>query len=408
MKSKLIRYACVILSVLALTHVFAQLGLDQPGRLTQVTFRETLEPNEIRQLAATIYGQYGVPSLVFSVDTYDVRYLTTDMDGSLTEVVAQIFVPVYAVPTERPLYVFGSGTTGLADQCAPSQNDSYGFYRPYMLTYASRGFIGIFPDYLGFNDNSRPQLYFNAQAEAHVLLDAIRAVNEFFETHDKVVVPSPHTFVAGYSQGGHAAFAAADLRPEYAPEVVLTGIIGFGATTNVERLLRDGPYYAPYIVQSYRHTYGDALFNPSSILATRWLDTLDSVASVQCVTEAQSFYPFDAAQIYAPAFREALYSDRLGEAFPDIKAILDSNRTGLSGHGIPSLIVQGAQDVIVTNATQRQFVRELCSTGAPVEYLELPGVRHRFTRAAGFEQSIAWMDTLVRGATPPDSCANFQ
>jgi pimeloyl-ACP methyl ester carboxylesterase len=397
-----------MLSILISTYAAAQLGAERPGALTQVTFRETLGPSEIRQLAATIYGQYGVPNLVANVDTYDIRYLTTDLDGSLTEVVAQLFVPVYAVPTERPLYVFGSGTTGLADQCAPSYNDSYGFYRAYMLTYASRGFIGIFPDYLGFNDPTRPQLYFNAQAEAHVMLDAIRAARNFFETHETVVRLSPHTFVAGYSQGGHAAFAAADRLVEYAPELTITGVIGFGATTNVERLLRDGPYYAPYIVQSFRHTYGDALFNPESILASRWLPTLETVASVQCVTEAQTFYPFDANQIYAPAFREALYNDRLGEAFPDIKAILDSHRTGLSGHGIPSLIVQGAQDIIVTNATQRQFVRELCATGAPVEYLELPGVRHRFTRAAGFEQSVAWMETLVSGLTPPDSCADFQ
>lgn len=379
----------------------------QPGTLTYVSFRETLTPAQIRQLAAPIYGQYGVPELAANVDTYDIRYLTTDLDGTLTEVVAQLFVPVYTVPTERPLYVFGSGTTGIADQCAPSQNDAFGFYRPYMLTYASRGFIGIFPDYLGFNDPSRPQLYFNAQAEAHVLLDAIRAARNFFAAHETVVRLSPHTFVAGYSQGGHAAFAAADRRPEYAPELTITGIIGFGATTNVERLLRDGPYYAPYIVQSFRHTYGDARFNPESILASRWLPTLETVASVQCVSEAQAFYPFDANQIYAPAFREALYGDRLAEAFPEIKEILERHRTGLSGHGIPSLIVQGAQDIIVTNATQRQFVRELCATGAPVDYLELPGVRHRFTRAAGFEASVSWMEALISGQAPPDRCAEF-
>ena len=92
-----------------------------------------------------------------------------------------------------------------------------------------------------------------------MLLDAVRATYAFFEAfgtnadvNPSNVKPSGAVFTAGYSQGGHAAFAAADLRPSYAPELPLTGMIGYGATTNVERLLREGPYYAPYIVQSYR------------------------------------------------------------------------------------------------------------------------------------------------------------
>ena len=164
------------------------------------------------------------------------------------------------------MYAFGAGTTGLAEKCAPSKEYEYGdhplgYYRAYLLAYASRGFIGILPDYLGFNDPSRTQAYFNARAEGRVLLDAVRATYAFFGEYPATVQPSGAVFTAGYSQGGHAAFSAADLRPSYAPELPLTGMIGYGATTNVERLLLEGPYYAPYIVQSYRAAYPE--FDPA-------------------------------------------------------------------------------------------------------------------------------------------------
>lgn len=392
--------------------VAAQAAPLSPGSLVEVRALGVIEPEEIRRLAAPLFAPFEAPPLEHAVETYGLRYLTTDLDGSTTEIFAQLFVPVYAAHEERPLYVFGSGTTGIADKCAPSREADYthplGHYRAYMLAYASRGFIGIFPNYLGFDDPEQTQPYFNALAEGHVMLDAIRAAYAFFEQNLTTASPSGAVFTAGYSQGGHAAFAAADLRAAYAPELPLTGMIGYGATTNVARLLREGPYYAPYIVQSYSTTYGEQAFDPAEVLNARWLPTLQKDVGTRCVDKMQEYYPFDGKLVYAPEFAAALYGGTLEADFPSIARILEENRTGLSGHGLPALIVQGEEDVIVQNPTQTLFVEELCATGSSVLYLRFPGVRHRYTRQAGFEQSIAWMERLARGEIAPSDCNSIE
>ena len=411
----LFRYRCLTLLLALLAPLSFSSGYAQaPGALLELIPTGAYRPADIEALAAPLFAPHEVPPLAASVNTYRLRYATTDLDGSPAEIVAQLFVPVLTEETARPVYAFGAGTTGLAEPCAPSKEYEYshplGHYRAYLLAYASRGFIGVLPDYLGFNDPERTQAYFNARAEGRVMLDAVRATYAFFEAfganadvNPSSVRPSGAVFTAGYSQGGHAAFAAADLRPSYAPDVPLTGMIGYGATTNVERLLREGPYYAPYIVQSYA---ADFEFDPAQVLAERWLPTLEAVANEKCVDQVQQFYPFDAS-VYAPTFADALYGDRLAEVFPEVKRVLDENRTGLSGHALPALVIQGDDDVIVRNPTQELFVEELCAAASPVLYLTFPGVRHRYTRQAGFEATVAWMEALAAGERAPDTCGEF-
>ena len=107
-----------------------------------------------------------------------------------------------------------------------------------------------------------------------------------------------------------------------------------------------------------------------------------------CVNEFQYFYPYEREPLYTEEFYAALYADRLDEAFPDFKALLDENVSGLDGHGKPVLMIQGNQDIIVTNAAQRRFVAQLREAGSEVELVEMEGVRHRHTRPAGFARSV--------------------
>ena len=398
----------ILFSLIAVnvTNVNAQAA---PGTILDVRATGTVQPAEIQRGGAPLFESFGVPAASHAVDTYLLRYATTDFDGSPAEVTAQLFVPRYDTPTERPVYVFGSGTTGLVDRCAPSLEQPevlrLGHYRANMLAYAGQGFIGIMPDYLGFHDETRPQRYFSAKAEGHVMLDAIRAVYNFFEAHDAVVQPSQAVFTSGYSQGGHAAFAAADLRPDYAPEVPLTGVIGYGATTNVTTLLKEGPYYAPYIVYTYSQKYGTEAFDPAEILDARYVRSLSTDVLRMCVDGIQTYYPFDGNKMYTPAFAASLYGNTLHVTHPSIFTHLTENHTGLSGHSLPSLIVHGEQDIIVTTPAQTEFVHALCQAGSPVQYLRMNGVRHRHTRPAGFRASVSWMEALASGEPAPSDCS---
>ncbi len=393
---------------LALAAVLAVPAAAQvaPGEIVEVEFTGTVSPAQIEEEGSLLFEEFVQPAARYSVDTYRIRYGSTDHDGSAAVVLAQLFVPRVEEPGERPVYILGSGTTGIADACAPSLEQPlvrrWGYYRGNMLAYAGLGYIAAFPDYLGFNDPDRPQRYFSKLAEAHVMLDTIRAVFAFFDERGGSVRPSDSVFLGGYSQGGHAAYAAADLRQEYAPEVPLMGVIGYGSTNDVETLLREGPYYAPYIFYTYERMYDDV--DPRRYLQDQWAESLAADVERMCVDQFQRYYPYDGTKLYRPEFYDALYNNRLDEEYPALYRRLEENRSGLSGHGIPTLVVQGDRDIIVTTPSQREYVRKLCETGVPVRFAVFPEVRHRHTRAAGFQLSLLWMSRLHSGMAPQSDC----
>lgn len=387
----------LVFSVAALSPAVARNHDDTTGgSIISVEFDERLTAREIERATTRLFENFPRPSPRYSVDAYTVRFWSRDADGSPLEAFAGVYLPVFTQHEEAPVLAFLSGTTGIGNQCAPSLEQPevirWGWYRYNMFAYAAQGIITVFPDYLGFNNDDIPQRYFSAAAEGHLMLDALRAARNLFKDYPAMipssVQPGPGNVTAGYSQGGHAALAAADMNVSYAPEIRLDGAIGFGSTNNVETLMREAAYYTPYILLSYRSIYGEDAIDLSRLLQEKWLPTLEEDVMRMCVDEFQVFFPFDGRDLYTEEFYSALHGNRLQAEFPRLKRILDENETGLSGHGIPSLFIQGNQDIIITNPEKRIYIERLRNSGSPVEYIEMEGVRHRHTRPAGFAASV--------------------
>lgn len=353
----------------------------------------------LNQRIPLFFEHYKAPDAVHPVRRWDIRFLSTDVDGSPILIHAQLFIPLIQAQAKPslPLYVFASGTTGITDRAAPSLEKPdelrWGWYRENMLAYATLGHIVIFPDYSGFHDPQVAQRYFSKYAEGYMMLDAIRAVQNFFQSPDgqsQPVHPSGDVFTAGYSQGGHAAMAAADLRPLYAPEVPLSGMITYGSTNNIEALLREGVAYTPAILYSFREIYGHNSLDPADYLQPRFVPNFDQEA-IESVDIFQVFYGFDSGRVYTPRFRNALLNRTLQQDFPALWVMGEENNSGLSGHGLPALVIQGSQDFIVTDASQTEFVLKLRALGSETRFLIYPEASHRYTRHAGFQASIDWM-----------------
>ncbi|TVQ36630.1 MAG: alpha/beta fold hydrolase [Spirochaetaceae bacterium] len=401
-----------LLLVLLLVALVPAQPWAQPGELLSVMHEKGFLPHMVLEETAVLFEEFGVPEVNYAVDRYWIRFRSSDFDKSEVTARAQLFVPRLDRPAERPVLVFGAGTTGIAERCAPilevPELNRWGWYLANMLAYAGKGYIVIFPEYIGFGIPDTPQRYFSKVAEAHVMLDAVRAVYNVFEREDirrrTQARPSQTVFAAGYSQGGHAAHAAADLRPDYAPEIPLSGLIGFGQTNNVATLMREMAYYAPYIIYTYAEMYGYDEINPADYLQQRWLPTLEQDMYRFCVEEFQFYYPRDGKDLYTRQFYQALTENRLAEKFPAMAARLDENMAGLSGHGIPTLVLHGERDIIITTPEQTRFVEQLCERNTIVEYVIMPGARHRDTRPAGFQRSVEWMELITRGEEPPDDC----
>jgi acetyl esterase/lipase len=375
------------------------------GSVVSLVFQERLTAGEIDSAGEPLFEAFPRPDARFGVDIYELRFMTRDADGTPIEALASLYLPVSRQRRTAPVLAFGSGTTGIANHCAPSlevpEEIRWGWYRQNMQAYAGQGVIAIFPDYVGFNNDEIPQRYFSKAAEGYLMLDALRAVRSVYQQFSgeirTAVVPGDGNVTAGYSQGGHAALAALDMNEAYAPELRLDGAIGFGSTNSVEMLMKEAGYYSPYIIYTYLQIYGAEQVDPAAILQERWVTTLEEDVMRMCVHEFQYYYPYEREPLYTEAFYDALYADRLAEEFPRFKAILDENLSGLDGHGKPVLMVQGNQDIIVTNPAQREFVRRLRDAGSDVELIEMEGVRHRHTRPAGFARSVDFIYEVTDG-----------
>ncbi len=153
----------------------------------------------------------------YPVDLYRLSYQSLDEDDQPVEIQANLFVPSVSGATSFPVLVYGPGTTGIGDMCAPLEEQvrgrDWGNYLGHMLEYAAQGYIGILPNGHGFDDPDRTHTYFIAELEARVLLDAARAAYRFFDhelSNDLMARAEQAIFIGGYSSGGHAAFAAKD------------------------------------------------------------------------------------------------------------------------------------------------------------------------------------------------------
>ncbi|HWE28207.1 MAG TPA: alpha/beta fold hydrolase [Polyangia bacterium] len=124
-----------------------------------------------------------------------------------------------------PLVVWSHGSLGVAAKCAPSLRDLSATAQdedfPVILEkLAGYGYTVIAPDYSGFS-YGQPPGYFDAEDEAHGVLDATRAAANLLTTiPDKVVI-------VGHSQGGHAALAAQAYSGSYGLHGTLAGVAVF-------------------------------------------------------------------------------------------------------------------------------------------------------------------------------------
>ncbi len=386
----------------------------EAGALLNSLFLQTVSAAAIDQESQFFYPASNFTEAAYDVDIYRMTVQSSTETGDPIDLQADLYIPRVETATALPILGYAPGTTGLGDACAPSEEyrlgRSWGSYRAHMLSYAGQGFIGVMPDGMSYDDPERPHEYFIAELEAHTLLDAVRGALALLADPaiDVAAEPQDALFVAGYSNGGHTAFAAKDFAETYAPELPLRGVISHGATTNVETLMIESPVFTPYLIYAYEYYYGSDVITAGQVLAESWLATFAQDVNTKCVDEMFAYYSNDPLAMYRPDFRSALENGELGARMPLFKTVLDANYAGtFGGFDVPVAFFQGSADATVTPRAQQQFARDLCAQGQPVTYVTLPTVRHVNTRQASFLASIEWMRTIAAGNAPVDDCTTL-
>jgi pimeloyl-ACP methyl ester carboxylesterase len=167
-----------------------------------------------------------------------VLYRSVGVDGKPSAVSGVVSVPKGKAPKKGwPVISYDHGTTGIADQCAPSHDSASNpahLYNAYIYPLLNRwlkaGYAVVRTDYQGLGTPGIHR-YLVGVDEGRSTLDVVLAARKL----DKRV--SDRVAIAGHSQGGHAALWGAFLAPKWTPGLKLRGTVAFAPASHISELV---------------------------------------------------------------------------------------------------------------------------------------------------------------------------
>ncbi|MFJ9679508.1 lipase family protein [Streptomyces sp. NPDC101194] len=321
----------------------------------------------------------------------------------------------------RPLVAVASGTMGQGDQCAPSfalQNPltlngdtvSVGYEALAIYRLLSTGAAVVVTDYVGLGATDRLHTYVNRLDQAHALLDAARAARA---VPGASVTAASRTGLYGYSQGGGASAAAAELQPSYAPDVPLAGTYTGAPPADLTSVMKgiDGSALAGALAWSINgfaqadpdlRAVVDANINSAGRAAL-------ADASTMCVGDALFGYGFTKSSEWTTNGKSI--GDIIA-ADPRAKAALDKQRIGTLKPSGPVRVATGVQDDIVPHTQARKLAVDWCAKSADVTYkaIVLPNLgdkiltNHLVPLITDQGDAISWLTDRLAGKASTSNC----
>src|SRR3954447_3307629 len=176
----------------------------------------------------------GQPALAQASSNRLVLYRSTGIDGRPVAVSGTVSLPKGKAPKGGwPVITWAHGTTGIADQCAPSRDTASNpdhllnsYVYPQLNAWLKAGYAVVRTDYEGLGTPG-VHPYFNGRSEGRAVLDMVRAARKLSPSLSKRYV------IAGHSQGGQAALFAARLAPKYAGGLQLRGTLAYAPVSHL-------------------------------------------------------------------------------------------------------------------------------------------------------------------------------
>ncbi len=352
-----------------------------------------------------------------------IMYRSEDATGAPVAVTGTYLEPTnpWTGQGARPLVASAVGTHGQGDQCAPSKlfntGLEYRFPTDVMVGYESiwvnmlllNGIAVVVTDYDGLGTPG-DHTYVNRAAEAHAVLDSVRAAQQLPNTS---IPDNGPVGLWGYSQGGGAAAAATELKPSYAPELDLKGTYAGAPPADLEATLEqiDGTFLTGligYALNGIVAQYPDVEPLLDAEINDRGRAMLAATKN-QCVGETGLQFAFQKTSEFTKSGESlSVVLDRL----PVAQGILAEQKIGNLTPTSPVLIQHGRADDIVPFGQGQELAREWCSNGATVQFSvnELPSVApgvalgHLAPYITGTPESIGYMIDRFNNVPAPSNC----
>ncbi len=330
-----------------------------------------------------------------------VLYRSTNIAGQPVAVSGTVAIPKGTPPAGGwPVISWTHGTTGIADICAPSRNDSTFPARGYVNLmnatldqWVAKGYAVVQSDYEGLGTpGTHPYLVMDSEARDAV--DMVRAARQISPALSR------DWLVMGHSQGGGAAAYTGYMGPVYGQELNLKGAIAISPSSHLSLLVQ----LAEKKPEQPSSPYGTLLFHsaaataPGVNLAELLTPTgrqVDSQVESKCVDDLRNTYKIGEVLNMNADFRA------LNGA---LATLMDTQNARPS---VPVLVLQADQDEAVPNPITDLLVARYKVLGVPVDYriyhiTDKRGApsNHQATVAYSLPDAMAWAAQLLPPGRP--------
>lgn len=335
-----------------------------------------------------------------------IMYHSRDHNNHPTAVTGTVLTPrtAWREPGPRPVVAYTVGTRGQGDQCAPSRNRAPGleYEGPFIAGLLQRGWGVVITDYQGLGTPG-VHTYANRTATGHAVLDALRAAQRL--PVDDLPAHGP-VAIGGYSQGGGAAAAAAELAAGYAPDLHIVGAYAGAPPADKAAVAEfmDGKYTMAalgYAVNSLDAAYPELKLR--SHFNGRGQQLLDQVAHECLAPESilkHAFVPTTSltadGRSLAAHTREGALATRVAE-----------QRLGGTPPAFPVMVAHAPGDDLLPYPQARQLGLDWCARGAGVTFQRLITPTHLGALAESASRMRSWLADRLAGKPAPTDCGQF-
>ena len=308
-----------------------------------------------------------------------IAYVSTNVTGNTITATGLVMTP--KTNKKNKTVVWGHGTTGLADKCAPSASQAV-FWpeaRAAIAALLAKGWTVTAPDYPGLGTPSAHP-YLIGLSAARSMIDSVKAARNL----DSALTTA--YAIDGHSQGGQGSLFAGQLAAGYDGALVLKGVVAIAPVSNADifaPLIPGTPGQGYLVMALYGLSTVDTTFNPNTVLAPP-AKQKTSILQTGCLYEILDAYaPLTAGQLL------------VGGALPDavLAKLATHDNPAQSAPTAPVLVVQGTDDEAVPYfLTADVLVGQLQAYQTQtVEFLPVSGANHDGAVFATTSQVADWI-----------------
>ncbi|WP_324193013.1 lipase family protein [Nocardia transvalensis] len=318
---------------------------------------------------------------------------STDSKGNPVPVVATLVLPraAWTDAGARPLVSYNIPISSLGHWCAPSYQLAHGFSADQLSIQLllNRNYAVIVPDHEGPRE-----AYAAGVMGGHAVLDAARAAVHLGVSE---LTPESPVVLSGYSGGAIATGWAAQIAPDYAPDLHLAGAMIGGTPADYDMLVRT----------MNGTPVGSGIFLGATLGLGREYPELLSLLNDNGWRLAHLFRDLcvgaEAALGAIPIRIEQLTDVPDPTQLPVVRKVVADNKLGARPPKVPVLVYHGRGEFWIPYEGARNLYDSWCHEGARVRLAPFPG-EHFLVGAVAVPAVPEWVDQMLDGTLVPPGC----